>query len=457
MRQGHAPRRQAQTSVTVKVDPRVLLASQLLQLGHLELRQALESELQENPALERLDEDDEPLTDAEIVERLVPEESKQRAEDFEYLRSIPQQPSDDIDWTDFAPSIDSLHDRLRAQLLPQLPPEQQSLGEYLIGCVDARGYFDGTVEEAALATDVELEAAERALSMLQRCEPPGVAATTLQECLLLQLRGQTGTEAKVARAILRHCFESFRDRDVRAICRRLRLMPEVVESAIALLLDLTPYPAETIEEHRSHVGPIAVPDVVLTRSESGWDVFVPGPTATSVAVHRAYRERLKQVRSAPTKERAERRHLTEYVERAERFIQALDQRHGTMRAIGEYLLDHQSGFVSTGRYEFLKSLTRTQVARDLGLHESTISRATMGKCVQIATGEVVPFEVFFKPALRVQKMIEEILASENPNSPLSDERIAAMLAERGVAVARRTVNKYRDRTKLLSSRRRRSA
>lgn len=97
------------------------------------------------------------------------------------------------------------------------------------------------------------------------------------------------------------------------------------------------------------------------------------------------------------------------------------------------------------------------MAAELGLHESTISRATAGKFVQIANGEVVSFEVFFKPGLRVQKMIEEILQHENPDNPLSDDAISHLLAKRGVQVARRTVNKYRDRTKLLSSRKRRSA
>jgi RNA polymerase sigma-54 factor len=105
----------------------------------------------------------------------------------------------------------------------------------------------------------------------------------------------------------------------------------------------------------------------------------------------------------------------------------------------------------------LTALTRSQIAKVIGVHESTISRATADKFVQIGNGEVISFEVFFKPALRIQKMIEEILATENPSNPLSDERIAEMLAEQGVQVARRTVNKYRDKTKLLSSRKRRMA
>lgn len=128
-----------------------------------------------------------------------------------------------------------------------------------------------------------------------------------------------------------------------------------------------------------------------------------------------------------------------------------------MTKIGEYLVQQQGGFVATGDYAFLAPLTRSQMAKDLGVHESTISRATSDKFVQIGNGEVVSFDVFFKPALRVQKMIEDILQSENPANPLSDERIAEMLAERGVVIARRTVNKYRDKTKLLSSRKRRYA
>ena len=113
--------------------------------------------------------------------------------------------------------------------------------------------------------------------------------------------------------------------------------------------------------------------------------------------------------------------------------------------------------IGLGLVGSLAMLTRSRLAKDLNVHESTISRATNGKFCQLPNGEIVNFEVFFKPALRVQKMIEEILTYENPSNPLSDERIREMLLEKGVDVARRTVNKYRSRTKMLSSRQRRSA
>jgi RNA polymerase sigma-54 factor len=135
----------------------------------------------------------------------------------------------------------------------------------------------------------------------------------------------------------------------------------------------------------------------------------------------------------------------------------LEQRRNTLQKIGEYLLDKQANFLNTGSYQFLQPLTRSRMAHDIGLHESTVSRATSDKFVQIPTGALVNFDVFFKPALRVQKMIEEILSTENPDNPLSDDRIAEILAHQGIQVARRTVNKYRDRTKFLSSRKRHTA
>jgi RNA polymerase sigma-54 factor len=184
---------------------------------------------------------------------------------------------------------------------------------------------------------------------------------------------------------------------------------------------------------------------------------VKGVDPSDLTLNREYRKRFKELNTMEKPPKDEKRHVTHYVQRAEDFIGCVHQRKRTLRKIGEYLIENQPSFVTTGSYEFLRPLTRTKMAEDLGIHESTVSRATMDKYVQLSSGEVVPFEVFFKPALRVQKMIEEILQHENPDNPLSDEAIARLLEQKGVQVARRTVNKYRDRTKLLSSRKRKSA
>lgn len=461
MRHGIGQRQEQQTGLGVRVDPRVILTSQLLQLANTELDSAIENELMENPALERLHDPSEPITRETILRSIAPSELRPASEDFEFHRSLPQgSDSDEADWLDFAATSDSLSDHLAAQLLPRLPARLRSVGEYLIGCLNERGYLTVSVEEAALDCGCSLEDAETVLRRLQRCEPRGIGATSVQECLLLQLQDVPSLEGKLARAIVRHHFEDFRDRNYRPIMRRFRVLTEVVDEAFDVILGLNPFPGEGFRSGsapQERPAAAARPDLAFHLHESGWVIEIVGEEDHALTISRAYRRRQEELRSMPRPPQGEKQHLGEYIDRASRFIEAIEQRHKTMRRIGQALLEHQPGFIATGEYRFLNSLTRTQLAEQLGVHESTVSRATLGKFAQLANGEVVSFEVFFKPALRVQKLIEEILAHENPNSPLSDERIAQMLAERGVKVARRTVNKYRDRSKQLSSRRRKSA
>lgn len=454
MRQGVGLRQR--TSLGLKVDPRVLLGSQLLELSAIELDAAIESELEENPALERLFDERQEITDEAILKSLSPRDLALRREDYEAERSFTSTPPDDhVDWLEFASRELPLAEHLTAQLLPRLDAHRRQIGEFLIGSLDERGYLETSVEEVALACNASLDEVDQVLRSLQECEPCGIGARSVQECLLLQLSGEHRLEAKVAQAMLTRCWDEFLARDRRAIMRKLRIVGELLDAAIEVVLGLDPYPGQQFVGGSRSAS--VRPDLVLTCNEAGWSIEVPGAGTHSLAVSRAYRERLRKLDRRGRGLRDERRHLADAVDRAERFLGALEQRRRTMVAIGGYLIERQAGFLQTGEGRFLNPLTRSQMAQDLGLHESTVSRATADKFVQIPTGEVIAFEMFFRPALRVQKMIEEILATENPSAPLSDERIAKMLAERGVQVARRTVNKYRDRTKLLSSRRRRSA
>lgn len=447
-------------STGLKVDPRVVLSSQLLQLSQIELEQAIESEMNENPALERIQDDTEPITEEAILKAVAPHELRPTSEDFEFVRSIP---SDDhtTDWIDLAHSTPSLHEHLRAQLLPMLPGDKRFVGEYLIECVNDKGYLTTDLEEIALALECSLEDVEEALRTLQACEPSGVGARNLKECLLLQLQGPQSFEGKLARKILRESMDDFVAKRISTLSRRYRVLPGVVDQAFDIVLGLSPFPGEgfsassAISTSRRSQGITA--DLRLTRTDAGWQVEVLGPEPSSLRVSRSYQRRVGEIDNMRNAPKDERRHLATHIQRATDFIGCIEQRRQTMRKIGEYLVKGQTGFITTGQYQFLQPLTRCKMAKDIGIHESTVSRATMDKFVQIGNGEIVAFEVFFKPALRVQKMIEDILTTENPGSPLSDEAIAKMLAKRGVVVARRTVNKYRDRTRLLSSRKRRSA
>lgn len=449
------------TQVQARIDPKIVLTSQILQLNTLELEQAVDSELMENPALERVDEFDEPITHEEIMRAVAPDELLQGGGSYEALRSLPQD-GDSVDWTDFASTSDTLWDHLLGQLHMRMPEQFWKLIDYFVGSINERGYLTISVEEAALDCHSTLEEAQEVFDTLRECEPSGVGATDLRDCLLLQLR-QPHTEAeRLARRLIAKDWDDLVARNVRGLTRRLKVDEDVIQSAFDVILSLQPFPGEGFRSHRtpgrrakSHTAP---PDVRISLSESGWLIEVPGPTAASFRISRAYQQRMEQMRASAARADAdEKRHISEFVEKAQRFLDAVGQRQNQLHNVGRYLVERQAGFVKTGDYKFLSSLTRSQMARDLGVHESTISRATNGKFLQIATGEVVSFDVLFKPALRVQKLIEEILAHENPDNPLSDERIAQMLASKGVKVARRTVNKYRDRSKQLSSRHRRSA
>lgn len=442
----------------MRVDPRVVVSAKILQLNQHELEQAIETELNENPALERLQDDHEPLDNETILKSVAPRELKTSHEDYELARSLPKD-EDSFDWLDMASSCPNLHDHLRAQMMAMLPKALVQIGLYLVEAVDERGYLTMSIEEVALAMNCSLESAELALHALRKCEPAGIGAIDLQDCLLLQLREAETLEEKLARTIVRNHLDDFIARRAFRIARKYRVHPEVVEKAFKEILSLNPYPGEGFQTSSSPTQSLShtvVPDLSLSRTEEGWKVEVKGCNPTYLTINRAYTDQLKKFEEKGG-DKEEKRHLATYVQRANDFIHGLEQRQRTLKAIGEFLVQHQPGFVSTGSYRFLQSLTRAELAKQIGVHESTVSRATQDKFVQISTGEVIPFEVFFKPALRVQKMIEEILETENPDNPLSDDRIAQMLSEKGIQVARRTVNKYRDRTKLPSSRKRRSA
>jgi RNA polymerase sigma-54 factor len=445
----------------VRVDPRVILSSHMLQLSRQELDEAIELELNDNPALERLEEEAEPITDELVLRTVAPVELKPSSEDIEFRRCLPPDDSGHADWTELVASGNSLWDHLRAQLLPSLPSRLAALADYVISSVNERGYLDSPIEEIALESDSPLEDVELVVAALKNCEPAGVGAFDIQECLLLQLRREDTLEAKLARAIVKHHMDDLVARRTSRIMRRYRVLPEVVEAAFEEILALTPYPGEGFSAGPTGTFTTAragiTPDLAISIRDGRWEIDVRGADPQALAVSRSYLRRQRQLSEMSRPPKDEKAHIAEYVERASNFIHSIAQRRQTLRRIGEYLIENQAGFVSTGRYQFLKPLTRSRLARDIGMHESTVSRATMRKYVQIVTGEVVPFDVFFKPALRVQKMIEEIMTTENPKDPLSDEQIAALLAKRGVIVARRTVNKYRDRTKLPSSHRRRTA
>ena len=198
------------------------------------------------------------------------------------------------------------------------------------------------------------------------------------------------------------------------------------------------------------------PDVIIRRSEHGYDVEVLGAESFTLGINPMYREPYTQIKNgSSTLGDDEKKHIIEYVERAELFIRNINQRRHTLRQITNCIVECQTGFLETGSRQFLRPLTRTQVAKMLNIHESTVSRATASKFVQLPNQEVVGFSIFFNSSLSIKDAIEEIIQDEDPSNPLSDQQIVELLTEKGITVARRTIVKYRESQKILSSTRRR--
>ena len=459
--------------VSQKIDPKLIMANAILQQSAVELAQQIEAELLDNPALDILEQ--EPICDGNCAnpqqcpvcsQRVTATDQDSDAGDSEpgdFIFNTPQGQATPFDVVGNLEASVTLPDHLLPMLRAAMSDEDYAIAEYLVNCLDEKGWLGVSLEEAALDLGVSFDDADRVLRMIHTYDPPGVGARDLRECLLIQLqflREEGHGNALVERIVRTHFDHVIAGRFTR-IARSLRIPVEKARQCIDFMrTHLNPYPASQFRPHWAYKpannrSPVR-PDVAIRRTEVGYEIDVVGAEPYLLGISPTYRAAYEKLRSgtAAIGER-EREHITEYVERAELFIRNLKQRRRTLRMITRCLVDCQQGFLETSSRSFLRPLTRTHVAQLLGMHESTISRATAGKYVRLPNQEVVPFDVFFDSSLSVRTAIAELVADEDPSNPLSDQQIAEALADRGVQVARRTIVKYRDALKIPPSNRRR--
>lgn len=457
MYQAHAlETRQQQTQ---RADPRQILASEILTWTTPELEAAVERELSENPALELRESasSGEPLavSSAPPPLRLTREEEYHSSSGGRAAGDTAEHES----VMERLPSLLSLRDHLRGQV-GRTGDRETALIRYLIEWVDDRGYLIADLEEAAerfAVTRRDVEATVRAA--LQAMDPPGVGARSLRECLSLQAEylEQSGEGNPLARAILSRCWDDLTARRADRIAARLRAPLTEVETALSFIRSaLTPYPAFAFRPHGhggSPAGLAAVrPDLVFRRTEAGLlDVEITRDYGDSLMLAPLW-QRLAEGRAAAAEEDGMRRYVREHVDRAQSFLHGLSRRGRTLRAIGAALTDLQAGYLETGSRAFLRPLTRQMLSEQLGLDESVISRAVADKWAQLPGGDLVPLDAFFGCAQAAREALAALIAEEDPGDPYSDERIAALLTEKGFPLARRTVVKYRSLEKILPAR-----
>lgn len=354
--------------------------------------------------------------------------------------------------------LPTLHEHLEHGLAACLThPGDIRVGQYLIGCLDSRGFFDGDLNYAAADLGVPVSTVERILALIQTLDPPGVGARSVQECLLIQLRAmpRDPVQALAIRMVADHLAEVAREEHGK-IAEKLGTTVEAVREALLFMRrHLAASPAERfLAEHGGGTlrpEEAAVPDVILTRTPEGYRIEITGAALFAIRVNPLYRRLLQESREGSRSlSLAERDCLRSLIGRARHFIETIRRRNWTLYNCVERIVEVQRAFLDSGPAH-LKPLTMSAVAKDLGISESTVSRALDGKFVALPGGRVVSFSVFFDQSAPVKERIKDHVAAEDASRPLTDLQIARVLAADGFRVARRTVAKYREEMRLPAS------
>lgn len=354
-----------------------------------------------------------------------------------------------------APTLqEHLHEQLR---LHRLPPEELRAAAFLIDSLDDNGYLTLSVQEAAFACAQPERAVERALRVVQGLDPVGVGARSLQECLLLQWAVVGDGNPLVPRLIADHLDDLAAGRITR-IAEALGATPADVQAAADLLRALDPKPGRRFG--RPGDTRYIMPDVVVERVGREYVVLVNEGPVPRLTINATYRQLL---RSGGLEDPDARRFLEGKLHAALWLLRSIEQRRLTLYRVTEAIVRLQRPFFDRG-LRHLRPLTLREVAAEIGMHESTVSRATAGKYAQTPHG-LFELKFFFSSGVggwdggisaeSVKRLIRDLVAAEDPREPLSDQAIAEKLGVQGVQISRRTVAKYREECEIPASARRR--
>ncbi len=447
--------------------PQLQQAMKLLQMPQLELSQALSQELIENPLLEEsLDEmtmEDLTQEERESIEKEDVQEdteaSLEKLLSFSVDEYFEERGSDGRDLgyynpgTVTPPSYDQffskepdLYDHLLWQLrLSDEPEEIRMVGETIIGNLDENGYLRVSLEEIAEEAKTDIIVAEKALKLIQSFDPPGVCARNIKECLLLQLDALNLKGTLAEKIILNNMME-LEKKKYKRIAQLYNLPLEDIMTAIKVIEGLEPKPGRNFTSSNTNY---VVPDVYVTKGPDGYQIVLNDEGVPRLRISNLYRKLIRQKEAIPSETR---QFLVEKLRSAVGLLKSLDQRNKTIYRVTESILSLQKEFFDRG-IEYIKPLTLKDVAFQVNMHESTVSRVTSNKYLSCHRG-VYSFRFFFSNALQgdtgsvsstsVKNTLKKIVIEEDSRKPLSDQKIAEILKNSGIIVARRTVAKYRE-------------
>ncbi len=456
-----------------RLSPQQIQLMKLLQVPTMELDQRIKQEIEENPALEEGAEEDE-FGDNEETD--YDDDFEDDKEDFDindyldddsrdYKTSVSNKGKDEEDKVIPLSSERSFQERLTSQLhLLEIDDKQFLIADTIIGNLDESGYLnreiDALVDDLAFSANVSATEAEIEviLMLIQELDPAGVGARNLRECLLIQIeRKQDGDITKfTAKKILLDYFEEFTKKHYDKIQSKLEIGDDDLRDAIAEIIKLNPKPGGSMKESSKQMSQI-VPDFMITEFEGKLELTLNGRNAPELKVSRGYEQMLRTYSEGGKTSKSDKEALTfvkQKLDGAKWFIDAIRQRQNTLLMTMTAIMNYQREFFLTGDETNMKPMILKDIAEIVSLDISTISRVANSKYVQTNYG-VYSLKYFFSESLstdsgeevstrEVKKILSEAIIAEEKKKPLTDEKLTAILKEKGYNIARRTVAKYRE-------------
>jgi RNA polymerase sigma-54 factor len=463
--------------------PKLQEAIRLLQLTRLELVDLISQEMKDNPLLEEVEEGKEIAETEESLAEKGNEEPRAETEHAPEVRGE-EEGADDYDWESYLenynlspiygqtpqdgeerPSFEnflakrtSLFDHLFWQLqLSHFTEVEHHVGTYIIGNLDEDGYLKVSLDDIRTEMNVPMGVAEGVLRRIQQFDPVGVAARDLKECLLIQLEQMAVRDSVAEKIVLEH-LSLLKNRNHAAIARGIGVSLERVNQAAFLISKLDPKPGKAFGGDMIQE---IIPDVYVYKAEGEYVIHLNDEDIPRLRVNASYKD---MVTSRHFVVEADRKYIQEKMRSASWLIHSIQQRQRTIRKVAESIVKFQKEFLDKG-IQFLKPLVLRDVAEDIQMHESTISRVSHDKYIQTPQG-IYELKFFFNSGITsrqgetfasesVKDLLREIIAKEDPKKPLSDGKLVRILKEMNIDIARRTISKYREMMKILSSNERR--
>jgi RNA polymerase sigma-54 factor len=451
--------------------PSLQQAIKLLPMSTLELSELLNQEMVENPMLEEV-----PTEELQPVEAAQEKQEEQKAaekekgdtwddQDYEYFFGDylddgyrPKTPTEVKELPPIENTLStsaSLSDHLLWQLSMQTDDETlREIGVAIIGNLDDDGYLVATVEELAAMGPWSTEEVERALALVQGFDPVGVASRDLQECLLIQLRhfGHGGTASE---KIVTEHMRLLQNHQVPELARKLGMSIDDLKQHIELIRHLDPKPGS---RHNPTASQYVIPDVYVVKVEDAYVAVLNEEGLPQLRISPVYRRLLDKGAAENTDET--RAYVKDKFRSALWLIKSVEQRQKTIHKVATSIINFQRDFLDHG-IEYLRPLVLRDVANDIGMHESTVSRVVTNKYMHTPQG-VFEMKYFFHSGIAssygeavssvtIKQRIRKIIEQEDPRKPLSDSKIVSILQREGLELARRTIAKYREELKIPTS------